>query len=131
MQSRKQVGYETAKVGQGRAFKNGWIGKEGDGFVQIVPTIQDATQVDLREIALTGTFKAGEKVLADLRKRKLIIQRKGQWFTVKKGPYFSTSTAKPETDLTMEMLTAYATGEILVIVYLIYPLEALTLNAII
>ncbi|KAG5339329.1 hypothetical protein C0989_004704 [Termitomyces sp. Mn162] len=106
MQSRKQVGYETAKVGQGRAFKNGWIGKEGDGFVQIVPTIQDATQVDLREIALTGTFKAGEKVLADLRKRKLIIQRKGQWLTVKKGPYFSTSTAKPETDLTMEMLTA-------------------------
>ncbi|KAH0587726.1 hypothetical protein H2248_006488 [Termitomyces sp. 'cryptogamus'] len=106
VQLKKQVGDETAKVGQGRAFKNGWIGKEGDGFVQIVPTIQDATRVDLREIASAGTSKAGEKVLADLRKRKLIIQRKGQWFTVKKGPYFSTSTAKPETDLTVEMLTA-------------------------
>ena len=30
--------------------------------------------------------------------------RKGQWFTVNKGPQFSTSTAKPETDLTVDML---------------------------
>lgn len=36
LQLKKQVGDETAKVGQGRAFKNGWIGKEGDGFVKIV-----------------------------------------------------------------------------------------------
>jgi len=33
---KKLVGDESAKVGQGRAFKNGWIGKEGDGLVQIV-----------------------------------------------------------------------------------------------
>jgi phenylalanyl-tRNA synthetase alpha chain len=33
---KKQVGDETAKVGQGRAFKNGWIGKEGDGLVKLV-----------------------------------------------------------------------------------------------
>jgi len=32
--------------------------------------------------------------------------RKGQWFTVLKGPNFSTSTAKPETDLTVDMLTS-------------------------
>ena len=31
-----QVGEETAKVGQGRAFKNGWIAKESDGFVKLV-----------------------------------------------------------------------------------------------
>lgn len=31
-----KVGDETAKVGQGRAFKNGWIGKEGDGLVRLV-----------------------------------------------------------------------------------------------
>ncbi len=35
-QLKKLVGDETAKVGQGRAFKNGWIGKEGDGFVKTV-----------------------------------------------------------------------------------------------
>ena len=40
-----------------------------------VPSIQDATKEDLQEIASTGTLKSGEKVLADLRKRKLIVQR--------------------------------------------------------
>ncbi|KAG6833894.1 hypothetical protein H0H87_007905 [Tephrocybe sp. NHM501043] len=108
MQLKKQVGDETAKVGQGRAFKNGWIGKEGDGLVKLVATIQDTTQNDLKEIVSTGTLKAGEKILADLRKRKLITQRKGQWFTVRKGSNFSTSTAKPETDLTVDMLTSGA-----------------------
>jgi len=33
---KKAVGDETAKVGQGRAFKNGWIGKDGSGFVKLV-----------------------------------------------------------------------------------------------
>lgn len=35
-QLKKEVGDETAKVGQGRAFKNGWIGKEGAGLVKLV-----------------------------------------------------------------------------------------------
>ncbi|KAK0206376.1 phenylalanine-tRNA ligase [Desarmillaria ectypa] len=105
---KKLVGDEIAKVGQGRAFKNGWIGKEGDGFVKTADTINDTTQLDLQEIESTGTLKTGEKALADLRKRKLIIQKKGQWFTVNKGPEFSTSTAKPETDLTTDMLTSGA-----------------------
>jgi phenylalanyl-tRNA synthetase alpha chain len=39
VQLRKQVGDETAKVGQGRAFKNGWIGKEGDGLVKLVSRV--------------------------------------------------------------------------------------------
>jgi phenylalanyl-tRNA synthetase alpha chain len=35
-QLKDKVGDKTAKVGQGRAFKNGWIGKEGNGLVRIV-----------------------------------------------------------------------------------------------
>lgn len=35
-QLKEQVGDETAKVGQGRAFKSGWIAKVGDGLVQAV-----------------------------------------------------------------------------------------------
>ncbi|KAF8917916.1 phenylalanine-tRNA ligase [Mucidula mucida] len=97
---KKLVGDETAKVGQGRAFKNGWIGKEGDGLVRTTETIQDTTQLELQEIESTGSLKSGEKILADLRKRKLIVQKygfaaEGQWFTVHK-----------ETDLTTEMLTS-------------------------
>lgn len=35
-QLEERVGSETAKIGQGRAFKNKWIGKEGDGLVRLV-----------------------------------------------------------------------------------------------
>lgn len=31
-----KIGDESAKIGQGVAFKNGWIGKDGDGFVKLV-----------------------------------------------------------------------------------------------
>lgn len=31
-----KIGGESAKVGQGRAFKNKWISKEGNGFVKLV-----------------------------------------------------------------------------------------------
>ncbi|EJD01428.1 uncharacterized protein FOMMEDRAFT_147949 [Fomitiporia mediterranea MF3/22] len=105
---KQKVGDEAAKVGQGNAFKNGWIAKEGDGFVKKVASIVDATQLEMREVDSTGTLKAGEKALAALRKRKLITQKKGQWFTVYKGPNFSTSLAKPETDLTADMLVSGA-----------------------
>ncbi|KAF8341638.1 tRNA synthetases class II core domain (F)-domain-containing protein [Cantharellus anzutake] len=101
------VGAESAKIGQGRAFKAGWIGKEGDTLVKIVTSIVDATSEELKEIKATGTLKAGEKSISELKKRKLILQRKLLWFTVNRGPNFSTSTEKPETDLTFEML---ATG---------------------
>jgi phenylalanyl-tRNA synthetase alpha chain len=105
-QLKQLVGDEASKVGQGRAFKNGWIVKEGDGLVKLVTVIKDVTRDDLNEIASTGTLKSGEKALSDLRKRKLINQKKGQWFTVRKGSNFSTSTAKPETDLTVDMLAS-------------------------
>ena len=32
----EKIGGEIAKVGQGRAFKNKWIAKEGDGLVKLV-----------------------------------------------------------------------------------------------
>ncbi|PCH41234.1 hypothetical protein WOLCODRAFT_137263 [Wolfiporia cocos MD-104 SS10] len=120
-QLEERVGSETAKIGQGRAFKNKWIAKEGDGLVKAVPSIQDTTQLEMREVDSTGTLKTGEKALAELRKRKLIVQRKGQWFTVKKGPTFSTSIAKPETDLTIDML---ATGSWKTSTYKKYNFEA-------
>ncbi|PVG03460.1 putative FRS2-phenylalanine--tRNA ligase beta chain, cytosolic [Serendipita vermifera] len=101
-----KVGDESSKVGQGRAFKNGWIVKDGENLFKAVSSIQDATQEEMKEIATTGTLRAGDKALAELKKRKLITQRKGQWYTVSKGPEFSTSTVKPETDLTTEMITS-------------------------
>jgi len=43
--------------------------------MQQVPVISDTTRNDMQEIASTGMLEAGEKILADLRKRKLISQR--------------------------------------------------------
>lgn len=37
------VGDESAKIGQGRAFKNGWIGKEGDKLVKLVRQTSSTT----------------------------------------------------------------------------------------
>ena len=89
----QKVGAETAKIGQGQAFKNKWIGKEGDGLVKLVrdftastlsrnrlrgfqvSSIVDTTQLQMREVDSTGSLQAGEKALADRRKRKLIAQR--------------------------------------------------------
>ena len=85
-----KVGDETAKIGQGRAFKNGWVGKEGDGLVRLVrrfrrdsiladsgkvEAIDDSTRAELTEVRTTGTLEAGDKALAELKKRKLVIQK--------------------------------------------------------
>jgi phenylalanyl-tRNA synthetase alpha chain len=42
-----------------------------------VSSIEDTTQKELREIESTGNLSAGEKSLADLRKRKLALQKFG------------------------------------------------------
>lgn len=42
-----------------------------------VSSIEDTTQKELCEIESTGTLSAGEKSLADLRKRKLALQKFG------------------------------------------------------
>lgn len=49
-QLEERVGSETAKIGQGRAFKNKWIGKESDGLVRLVRkrlAMRYATAIDL------------------------------------------------------------------------------------
>ncbi|EJU06216.1 hypothetical protein DACRYDRAFT_60848 [Dacryopinax primogenitus] len=98
---------QAAKIGQGKAFKNGWVGKDRDKLFKLVAKIVDTTREELNEVEKTGTLKGGEKAVAELRKRKLLDQKKSLWCTVKKGPAFTTDLRKPETDLTAEML---ATG---------------------
>jgi hypothetical protein len=39
LELKKIVGDDAAKVGQGRAFRSGWIAKEGNGFVKLVSTL--------------------------------------------------------------------------------------------
>lgn len=93
-----KVGKDTAKVGQGKAMKNKWVVKKGDGFVkavslndetkeasrtlidatalasQQVDTVVDATKDDLLTVQSTGVL-ADDKLLAELRKRKLVEKK--------------------------------------------------------
>lgn len=44
-----KIGSDIAKIGQGRAFKNKWIGKEGDSLVKLVSILclHNAAHIEL------------------------------------------------------------------------------------
>lgn len=59
-----KVGAETAKIGQGQAFKNKWIGKEGDGLVRLVSSLFWAHKT-LHFIVLAGFRNRGQHPTPD------------------------------------------------------------------
>jgi len=99
----KELG-PSGKVGQQRAFKNGWVKKDG---AKLVPNVAekpvDTTRVALKTVKETGTLEDAAE-LADLRKRKLLARTKVWWFKLGKGPEFALEVQNLETDLTVEML---------------------------
>ena len=62
---------KAASIGQGKAFKNGWIKKNGSNLVRVVDSIVDQTKNDLQEVKKSSTH-SNAKTLADLKKRKLV-----------------------------------------------------------
>lgn len=98
------VGKESAKVGQGNAFKRGWIKKDKDLLRPNTDTIHDETREQLKIIKETHTHPDA-KVVADLKKRKLTTFQKVISFKISKGPKFARELVKEETDLTFEMLS--------------------------
>ncbi|KAI5292345.1 Phenylalanyl-tRNA synthetase, beta subunit, cytoplasmic [Ascosphaera acerosa] len=100
------VGKNAAKVGPGNAFKKGWVKKEKDVLRPAKESIVDDTREQLQVIAKTQSH-SDAKVVADLKKRKLVTLQKVISFKFQKGPKYATKLVKEETDLTAEML---ATG---------------------
>ncbi|GAA6013285.1 hypothetical protein JCM11491_006342 [Sporobolomyces phaffii] len=108
----QRVGKDVAKVGQGKAMKNKWIVKLGDRFAQNPAAgagagVVDATRNDLVAVQTDGTHP-DDKVLRELIKRKLVEKKKTFYYSVEKGPQFSTTVQKLETDLTVELLNSGA-----------------------
>ncbi|KAI8949673.1 phenylalanyl-tRNA synthetase alpha chain [Xylaria longipes] len=105
----KTIGDKSVtKLGQGKAFKEKWISKGKDGkLVASVETIKDHTREQLRTIQTSHTC-SDAKVLAELRKRKLVRLQKEISFIIEKGPKFALEVVKEETDLTDEMLASGA-----------------------
>ncbi|PYI13528.1 hypothetical protein BO86DRAFT_459509 [Aspergillus japonicus CBS 114.51] len=97
------VGKDTAKVGQGNAFKKGWIKKDKDMLRAATETIVDETRELLLTVQKTQSV-ADAKALTDLKRRKLATVQKVITFQIAKGPKYAREFVKEETDLTAEML---------------------------
>ncbi|KAF3483902.1 phenylalanyl-tRNA synthetase alpha chain [Arthroderma uncinatum] len=97
------VGKEIAKVGTGNAFKKGWIKKDKDTLRAATDSIEDTSRDQLAIIQKTKTHPDA-KILAELRKRKLINTHKVFVYKFWKGPKYAREFVKEETDLTMDML---------------------------
>lgn len=100
----KVVGADSAKVGQGNAFKQKWIKKDGDYLVPVAKEVQDHTRELLLKIQNMQLDDATRKLIPDLRKRKLCSMTKVFSYTIKKGPKFATQIAVQVTDLSVEMI---------------------------
>ena len=110
---------EIAKVGQGKAMKEGWIAKDKDTFkakvrrpaltveTQSLTGIQVDSIVDTsREqlLAIQKTRTHSKAVISDLKRRKLVTMQKVIIFEIDKGPKYAIDFVKEETDLTADML---------------------------
>lgn len=113
-----KLGPQVGKVGQARAFKNGWIAKNDTNELELSAKLQgtdlnalvDETQTVLAQIkAHSGLDSIDAKTLNDLKKRKLVVQGKITDFHVTKGADFSTELTKLETDLTSDMVSTMHT----------------------
>ncbi|KAI9659041.1 MAG: Phenylalanyl-tRNA synthetase, beta subunit, cytoplasmic [Bathelium mastoideum] len=102
-----EVGLESAKIGQGNAFKLKWIKKDGDALVLLANTVQDKTRESLQEVHDTQSLE-NAAALKDFTKRKLVKIAKVITYTVQKGPKYATEIPIEVTDLTADML---ANGE--------------------
>lgn len=95
----------VGKLGQGKAFKNGWIAKDGDKLVAKVLSLPEDTVVtQLKEIEKSGSLP-DKKELAELKKRKLVTMTKIIGYKVDKAAKFALTITNYETDITSDMIT--------------------------
>lgn len=97
-------GKEAASVGQGNGFKNKWIKKDGSDIV----LLQTEEPKDLNRELLQGIKDTQSlddaKMLAQLKKKKLVTVTKVITYTITKGPKYAKEIPVEHTDLTVELL---------------------------
>ena len=91
-------------VGQGKAFKNKWLSKDGDKLIaQVEKLPEDVVLNELKTISETGTLN-DKKELTELKKRKLVTLTKIVGYKIEKGPKFALEIVNLETDITSDMV---------------------------
>lgn len=102
------VGAESASVGQGNGFKNKWIKKDGDALVALVTEPPQDTNRELLQGIKDSKSLTDAKMLAQLKKKKLVTVAKEITYTVTKGPKYAKEIPVEHTDLTADLLTSGA-----------------------
>ncbi|XP_042145507.1 phenylalanine--tRNA ligase alpha subunit, partial [Ixodes scapularis] len=101
----------NAKVGFSKAMSLGWVrlDKTGDGgptAFRKVDEIEDRAQQYLAAIQRRCPDQVPDAQKQDLKKRKLLSEVVVKSYLVDRGDNFRTSLAKPETELTPEMIAS-------------------------
>ncbi|CAI6361475.1 unnamed protein product [Macrosiphum euphorbiae] len=97
----------NAKIGFSQAMSKGWIviDRAANKVMKKVDSVVDKVKEDLIELkASHDQISESEKM--DYKKRKLIREVVIKSFTLGKGPEFTTSIVKLETELTTEMIAS-------------------------
>ncbi|VDP36006.1 unnamed protein product, partial [Soboliphyme baturini] len=99
----------NAKVGFGKAISAGWITiQKNDKQVLVfrkVECVKDVVQKNLQLIEHGAEIDDAVKI--ELQKRKLLVEKSIKEFYVHRGPAFTTSIFKAETELTADLLAKY------------------------
>jgi phenylalanyl-tRNA synthetase alpha chain len=94
-------------VGFSKAMSAGWVVMDKSSGQPIikkkVDSIEDVVQQNLSQL-LKGSDKMTDEQRQEYKKRKLLQEVVIKGFYLTKGPEFSVSISKPETDLTPEMI---------------------------
>ncbi|XP_065333644.1 phenylalanine--tRNA ligase alpha subunit [Cloeon dipterum] len=98
----------NAKVGFSKAMSAGWLVLDKSSGQPVVrrkvASIDDAVRTDLSALLLEGRDQMSEAQKVEYKKRKLLQEVVVKGFHLGKGPEFTLSVSKPETDLTPEMI---------------------------
>jgi len=98
------------KVGFSKAMSAGWIVLDKSGGKPVVKRkvaeIEDVIKQHLLQVKNGEGDTIPEKEKAEYKKRKLVQEVTEKIYTLKKGPNFSTTISKAETELTPEMISA-------------------------
>ncbi|XP_031950572.1 LOW QUALITY PROTEIN: phenylalanine--tRNA ligase alpha subunit [Corvus moneduloides] len=99
-------------LGFSKAMANKWVRLDkgapgGPRVLPVVPSVQDTVQEHLGQVRAGEAQALPERERAELKRRKLLLEVTLKSYWIRKGSAFSTAVARPETELTPEMI---ATG---------------------
>lgn len=94
----------NAKIGFSKAMAKGWIKNEKGTVTTAVEQVADEVKKDLEYIKNSESKSVPDVRKTDYKKRKLIKEVSVNVLHVTKGPSFTLTLEKPETELTPEMI---------------------------